>query len=137
MNRKFLLTTLLAALSMGLVACSEKVSFDELEVQRGLANGNATFNAQAWRGQNGYMETEILARGDSTQQATCAQGDGWASIDLVDPATKKPVVRLKCSTVSANIGCVIDTDFKQRAALVQQEGTCNHALPSRIKKIAN
>ena len=65
-----------------LAACGDKVSFDTLELQRAIANDNSAYNAKKWRADNGFGDLGILPRGDSTQQANCAQGDGWASVDL-------------------------------------------------------
>lgn len=121
-----------------LVACGDdKVSFETLELQRATANENSRFNAQRWRGENGYEASGILTRGDSTQQANCPQGDGWASVDLTDPKTKAVVLKLKCSTVSANVGCIKDDDFKARPALATQENRCNAEIPRTLKKIEN
>lgn len=129
---------LLAVASLGLAACGgDKVSFDTLETARGVANENSKFNAQKWRAENGYEALGILSRGDSSQQADCPQGDGWASVDLIEPKSKAPQIKLKCSTVSANLGCWRDEDFKARAQLAAQENKCNPNLPANIKKIEN
>ena len=112
-----------------------KVSFDTLELQRAVANDNSRYNAQKWRAENGFESLNILARGDSTQQAACPQGDGWASVDLIDAKTKATVQKLKCSTVSGNLGCYKDEDFKARAVLAKQENSCNAEIPKTLKKI--
>jgi hypothetical protein len=125
-----------ATVALLLTACGDKgVSFDTLETQRSIANDNSRYNAQKWRAENGYEALNILARGDSTQQASCAQGDGWASVDLIDAKTKAVQEKLKCSTVSGNLGCYKDADFKARAVLAQQENTCNNDIPKTLKKI--
>ena len=127
---------LLVIATLGLAACGEdKVSFDTLETQRSIANDNSRYNAQKWRAENGHEQLGILARGDSTQQANCPQGDGWASIDLIDAKTKQPVLKLKCSTVSGNLGCYKDEDFKARSVLARQENSCNAEIPKTLKKI--
>lgn len=121
-----------------LAACGKnEVSFDTLETQRSIANDNSKYNAQKWRAENGFEDLNILARGDSTQQADCPQGDGWASIDLINSKTKQINVKLKCSTVSGNLGCYLDQDFKARAVLAQQENHCNADIPKTLKKIEN
>ncbi len=128
--------TLAAVAALTLVACSDdKVSFETLETQRAIANDNSRYNAQKWRAENGFESLNILARGDSTQQATCPQGDGWASVDLIDAKTKAAQEKLKCSTVSGNLGCYKDADFKARAVLAKQENTCNAEIPKTLKKI--
>lgn len=127
---------LVLAASAALASCSDdKVSFDTLETQRAIANDNSKFNAQKWRAENGFENLNILTRGDSTQQANCAQGDGWASVDLIDKTTKQPVEKLKCSTVSGNLGCYKELDFKARTVLASQENSCNSSIPKTLKKI--
>ena len=129
-------TMILAAAAAFLAACGDDgVSFETLETQRAVANDNIRYNAQKWRAENGHEQFGILSRGDSSQQAKCPQGDGWASVDLTHPQTKQPVVKLKCSTVSGNVGCVRDEDFKARAVLAKQENTCSAEIPKTLKKI--
>jgi hypothetical protein len=133
---KFIATLVLAFSAFILTGCQEeKVSFDTLETQRAVANDNSRYNAQKWRAENGFEKFGILTRGDSTQQMNCPQGDGWASVDIIDPQTKQPVQKLKCSTVSGNIGCLKDEDFKARAVLAKQENSCNPDIPKTLKKI--
>lgn len=133
--KTILKVTLVTIASLTLVACSEKVSFDTLETQRAVANDNSRYNAQKWRAENGYEQNGILTRGDSTQQANCPQGDGWASVDLIDSKTKAVVEKLKCSTTSGQLGCLKDIDFKSRLVLAKQENTCNQDIPKTLKKI--
>lgn len=135
MKNTAIVSTASVAFALLLSACSEKVSFDTLETQRSIANENSKFNATKWRAENGYENTGILSRGDSSQQANCPQGDGWATVDLVDSKTKAVVVKLKCSTISGNVGCYTEQDFKGRAVLAKQEGSCNSSIPENIKKI--
>lgn len=127
----------IGATTLLFTACGngKNVSFDTLETQRAVANENSKFNAQKWRAENGYEKFGILTRGDSSQQANCPQGDGWATVDLIDSATKQTQLKLKCSTVSANVGCWKEEDFKARAQLANQENTCNTTLPENLKKI--
>jgi hypothetical protein len=131
------LMAILAVLcALFLAACGEeKVSFDTLELQRSVANDNARYNAQKWRAENGFETLNILGRGDSTQQANCPQGDGWASVDLIDPKTKAAQVQLTCSTVSGAVGCYKAEDFKGRTVLSTQENRCNAEIPKTLKKI--
>lgn len=129
-------TLILLAVALLAVACGDKEeSPAALETAREVANANSRFNAAAWRGDNGYESTTILARGDSTQQPKCPQGDGWASVDLLDPKTKAKVVELKCSTYSANVGCSLASDFKSRKALSTQENVCSEQVPYPMRKI--
>ncbi|NIB43765.1 hypothetical protein HBA55_29455 [Pseudomaricurvus alkylphenolicus] len=124
------------ALSTALIACgSKEVSWKTQETQRALAIENSEFNARAFRMKNNrFASWNIMGRGDSTIGPECANGDGWASVDLVNPKTggKQP---LKCSTASANIGCLLKRDFAERN-YSQEEGQCNTNLPVPMPKIA-
>jgi hypothetical protein len=137
--KKLKFSLLLASAAMAIAVLSGCGSKEEspaaLETAREVANANSKFNATKWRGDNGFAEASILTRGDSTQQPKCPQGDGWASIDLLDPQTKKQVLALKCSTYSTNVGCVIDKDFKARPQLANQEGNCSTQVPYPFKKL--
>lgn len=131
MNRITSITTVLSiAAVVALAACGKnEVSFDTLETARATAKENAEFNARTWRQQApAYAELGLISRGDSTQSATCPQGDGWASLDLVKKDDGTLIVRLKCSTVSGAIGCRSDTP--------PDEGRCNSTLPHPLPKIA-
>ena len=130
-----LLTSGLVVSSVFLFGCKTEVSFESLESARTIVNAIAHFNAAKFRAENGYEKLNMLVRGDSTQQNVCPQGDGWASVDLIDANSKQPVVKLKCSTVSPNIGCMTADDFKSRLQYSAQENQCNTSLPYPPKKI--
>lgn len=133
--KKLLAIATLAALT----ACGNNdVSFDTLETARKQSKENAEFNAKAWRAQTPtYAQLSLISRGDSTQTPSCPQGDGWASIDLVDPNNPKSKVSLKCSTVSDSIGCRESNDFKS-SPFANDDGTCQatNKVPHPIPKIA-
>ena len=132
------LATLAVAMTVGLSACSKKeVSFETLETARQQAGENAQFNARAWRGQNpATARLGIMSRGDSTQGPSCPQGDGWATIDLVDADTGVKQASLKCSTVSASVGCREANDFKG-SPFASDDGNCQvvSKVPFPIPKI--
>lgn len=118
-------------------ACSGSLaSSDEMEIARTVANANAKFNAIKWRGDNGFENLTVYGRGDSTQQPKCPQGDGWASIDLLDE-NKRAAVKLKCSTFSASVGCYAEKDFAARPQLSNQENTCSNQVSYPMKKLEN
>jgi len=129
------LALLILALPLFLVACKgEELSFDSVESGRVQANENSEFNAKAFRqGHSEFAGYSISTRGDSTQSNKCGQGDGWASIDIVKVDEGKKV-KLKCSTVSAAIGCMTDDDFKTRT-YASQEGNCDESIPFPLPKI--
>lgn len=130
------LAILIAVVSV-LTACGGKpdVSFNTLEDARGTSRDNAVFNAKTWRAQL-YPSYDIISRGDSTQTESCPQGDGWASIDLVSPSHDQ-IIKLKCSTVSANIGCLENEDFKTKK-YANENDTCQPTshVPFPLPKIA-
>jgi hypothetical protein len=121
-----------------LTACGKKdVSFDTLETARAQAKDNGEFNARKWRADTKvYAAANMISRGDSTQEPSCPQGDGWASVDLVDEAGQK-LVSLKCSTVSMNVGCLEAKDFKTKS-YAGEEGLCQSTskVPHPLPKIA-
>ena len=54
---------------------------------------------------------------------------------MLDPKTKAVVKPLKCSTYSANVGCIPAEDFRARSQLATQENTCSKQVPYPMKKI--
>lgn len=118
--------------------CSQEVGFDTLETARKQAKENAEFNARAFRAQLPALASlGIISRGDSTQSPACPQGDGWASIDLVDSETTKAVRKLKCSTVSDSVNCRTDDDFRS-SPYANDDGNCQPVtkVPHPLPKIA-
>lgn len=129
---------ILAAAAALLAACGKDVSFDTLETARKQAKENAEFNAKAWRAQTkAYGELSIISRGDSTQVPDCPQGDGWASLDLVNPNSPSAKISLKCSTVSDSVGCREAVDFKT-SPYANEDGRCQAVskVPHPLPKIA-
>ena len=131
---------LLIALSVVtlLTACGkDEVSFASLEEAKGTARENAMWNAQRYRQENVlYRGWDIVGRGDSSQENSCPQGDGWATMDFVHP-DKTSLVKVKCSTVSANTGCLEDSDFKTKP-FASEDGHCQptNKVPYPLPKIA-
>lgn len=129
-------TALLAA--AGFTACSsDKVSFNTLEDARGTARANAEWNAKAWRAQL-YPEYDLISRGDSTQSPDCPQGDGWATLDLISPdKISSKTISIKCSTVSSNVGCLEQKDFKTKS-YANEDGQCQtvEKVPFPLPKVA-
>jgi hypothetical protein len=121
-----------------LAACSskDKVSFSTAEDSRMTVKDNVSILANQFRSEmklNGY---DLIVRGDSTVSVSCPQGDGWASVDLVDRRIEPNMtLKLKCSTVSAGIGCMLDSEFKTKA-YAAEDGVCNNDLPFPLPKIS-
>lgn len=135
---KFLTVILTAAAAIILAACGkQEVSFNSLEEAKGTARENAMFNAQRYRQENVlYKGWDIIGRGDSTQDNACPQGDGWATMEFVNPSKDK-LVKVKCSTVSGNTGCLEDADFKTKP-FAADDGHCQATtkVPYPLPKIA-
>lgn len=120
-------------LVLGLTACSDEVSFSTQEQMRGIAKENAEFNVRKFKADNArYSNLNHYNRGDSTIGPGCQQGDGWVSVDLLNDRGQ-PVVKLKCSSVSLNIGCMTKEDFGPRYG--DQDGTCNSDIPQTLPKL--
>ena len=133
---KTLFTTI--AIAAVLTACGkDEVSFNSLEEAKGTARENAMFNAQRYRQENVlYKGWDIIGRGDSTQDNKCPQGDGWATMEFVNPEKTK-LIKVKCSTVSGNTGCLEDSDFKAKP-FAADDGHCQATtkVPYPLPKIA-
>lgn len=110
--------------AMFLAACGkEKVSFDTLESARQKGKENAQWNAVQFRAASPYANYSIDAMTDSTMTADCPQGDGWASVHLINPDNPNNRITLKCSTASNAIGCLTDADFKTKS-YAGDDGNC-------------
>jgi hypothetical protein len=124
----------LLALPLLALGCTEKVSFDTAEDARATAKANATYVVQSFRRENPrFSAYDIMARGDSSITNTCPQGDGWASVDLI-PTDGGEAVKLKCSTVSLSIGCLLEEDFRKRD-YAREDGSCNAEIPFPLPKV--
>ncbi len=127
------------SVATALTGCGkENVSFDTLETARKQAKENAEFNARFWRSQTpAYTSLSLISRGDSSQTPDCPQGDGWASIDLVDPENPKRKIAIKCNTVSDSVGCRESDDFKG-SPFANEDGRCQSVekVPHPLPKIA-
>ena len=84
----------------------------ELDMAMKTARDNALYNAKLWRSSNAiYSGYDIMARGDSSQTPDCPQGDGWATMELVDLKSNAKIT-IKCSTWSSGKGCIDGDHFK-------------------------
>lgn len=133
-----LILALIAALA--LAACSNKdVSFNTLEDARSQARSNAEFNATAYRSESPRMQgLKIVSHGDTTQDAACPQGSGWATLSIMNVDKEKSSIekyKVVCSTVSTAIGCFIESDF-QKTPHAKEENRCNSKLPFPLPKLA-
>lgn len=135
-------TIIATLIAIALSACGEKkeVAFDTLEDARSTARANGLFNAQAYRAENPRFDADfkIVSHGDSTQTPDCPQGDGWASMSIMRVQDKNvEKYNLKCSTVSASLGCYLESDF-QKKPFAQDENHCQptNKVPFPLPKIA-
>lgn len=127
----------LVILALSLAGCSKDVSFASLEEAKNTARENSLFNAQRFRQENPqYQDWSVIPNGDSTQTASCPQGDGWATLKFLSP-DKSQTVGVKCSTVSGATGCLLDREFKGKN-FASQDGTCQSTanVPYPLPKIA-
>jgi len=133
---KYTIAIIIAAATLS--ACKqEEVSFASLEEAKGTARDNAMWNAQRYRQDNIlYKGWDIVGRGDSTQDNACPQGDGWATMEFINPEKTK-LVKVKCSTVSGNTGCLEDSSFKEKP-FASDDGHCQatNKVPYPLPKIA-
>lgn len=129
-------TIIYLTLALALTACGEKdASFDTVEQMRTIAKDNSKSNAIIFRSERpDYQGWKVIQNGDSTISPSCPQGDGWASLEYLNPESGKKV-KIKCSTYSAGIGCLLAKDFATKD-YAKQEGSCNKDVPMPLPKIA-
>lgn len=138
---KRILFVVLAVAAILISGCNKppSVSFDTVEQARAQARENAGYNAQVFRSNSPQFDFyNVQNNGDSTQTNECPQGDGWASLNLVNPRNVRDIVGIKCSTVSAGIGCLTAEDFKKKAVYSGDEGNCQpiNKVPFPLPKLA-
>lgn len=128
---------ILISLAALIAACGKEVGFETLETARTQARDNAEFNVRKWRADTKVAaDLDIMSRGDSTQSPDCPQGDGWASVKLVNKDGQEQA-SLKCSTVSASVGCLLEQDFR-KSPYSNDDGSCQPMakVPHPLPKIA-
>lgn len=137
MKKTFYIAAVAVFAALSLSACKEETSFATTEEARGTARENSLWNAQKYRQTSPkFQGWDIQARGDSTQEPKCPQGDGWATMDFISP-NKAQTVKVKCNTVSSNVGCLEADDFKSKS-YAAEEGVCQplSKVPHPLPKIA-
>lgn len=121
--------------SLFLIGCGDKASFETVESNKSIAKENAIISAKKWRSThkpNGIVDTH----GDSSVTEDCVQGDGWASVKVLDPENGTVLAELKCSTYSKADGCLVKAEFQKCPYLNEQEGSCAEDKPKLIKPFA-
>ncbi len=121
------------ATAVTLSACAPKeVSSDRLEEARQTAKANAEFNARMYKAANPRFTSDfsIVGRSDTSQNANCPQGDGWAQLSIMKVEGKVvDKTSLRCSTYSASVGCFREEDFVKDAQLVAEDSHCRADVP--------
>jgi Tfp pilus assembly protein PilX len=117
MKKSFFIVLVLFSIGAILSACSpDKAAFSTVEEQRAQGRANAAMVASEYQRQNPRIQGwEAVVKADTSHNADCPQGDGWAEVvfmrvDRVDGSTKNLNVEkatVMCSTVSFNEGCVM------------------------------
>lgn len=140
------ISTLITALSLTL-GCSDSndYSFKEVEDSRIQARVNGEFLAKLYRVENPRLEGySYVVKTDTTISNSCINGDGWVSVSFIkvtkDITNKDTVdkIEVKCSTVSAGLGCYRAEDF-QRKSISNEDGVCQklNKVPYPLPKLIN
>src|SRR3954451_17423721 len=120
---------IVAAVVLTCAACRSshdggKASHEDVEASRATARENVPRLGQEWKKTNDFGLYRLDVRDDPTIGPGCPQGDGWADAALVDKTTTQTVRLLKCSTVSASLGCMTSATF-DGTAHKQEDGVCD------------
>lgn len=140
----------MALLSLAVVAsmsaCSKKeeVSNTTLEDARAASLTNGVTVAKAYIRESPRLKGyDVVGHSDEHQTAECPQGSGWAYLSALrtdevnldakgHPTIDK--IKLVCSTVSANLGCYREQDFKETQFAINA-GKCDAKLPFPLPKV--
>ncbi|MCU7836498.1 MAG: hypothetical protein KZQ83_14770 [gamma proteobacterium symbiont of Taylorina sp.] len=132
MKKLLIIPSLAIALLSG--CGGEEVSMATAEEQRAIARDNSMLVAKKFISENPtYNAFKVIPNGDSTISRKCPQGDGWASLKLINE--KNHIVKIKCSTYSIGIGCLESSEFAKKS-YAQQDGSCNKEIAYPLPKIA-
>ena len=123
-----------------IAGCSKdnRAGAEELEMQMEVAKDNASFNANVWKaGVPAYSTWTVIPKEDSTQTRDFPQGDGVATVSLMNPEDPQKTAELKCSTYSKALGCRLKSDFLS-SPLGKMENHCADKanVPYPYKRIA-
>lgn len=137
MKKSLLLIALIAAALAGCGHSQEPVTQATLEDARSQSQQNAVTVAKAYVRENPRMTgMDIVGHSDELQTDECPQGSGWAHIsamrvdpEILDKHGKPTLVKEKliCSTVSANLSCYREEDFKG-TKYYDNSGQCDRKL---------
>jgi hypothetical protein len=108
---------------------------DLLEQQRSTAKDNAASNAAGYFAANPRFDStfKIVPHTDDYISPACPQGSGWARASVMKVEGKEvQKATIWCSTSSASVGCMIDTDFG-KSPYAAQAGKCDANLPHPLK----
>jgi hypothetical protein len=104
-------------LTLAMAGCGkEESAFQTVEEQRAQGRQNAALVASDYQRQNPRIQGyEPIVKSDTSHNAKCPQGDGWAEVVFMlktetKDAKGQPVIEkatVMCSTVSFNEGCVM------------------------------
>ncbi len=132
----------------GAVHKDNAFSFQTVEEQRAQGRSNAGAAAAEYQRQNPRIQGwESIVKADTTHNATCPQGDGWAEVvfmrtDRSEGSTKNLQVEkatIMCSTVSVMQGCVMvnPVDNWSKHPGKAQDGTCasTREVPFPLPKV--
>lgn len=142
-HRMLALIALMAAASLSFTACSQQeVSNTTLEDARSQSLQNAVTVAKSYIRENPRLRgMDVVGHSDEHQTADCPQGSGWAYLSAMRQNTDADgkligveKVKLVCSTISANVGCYREEDFKN-TAFSERAGKCDPKVPFPLPKV--
>lgn len=131
MNKfKLIPVAVASVLAASLHACSGQ-SVEEIQI---LSQSNAIWNAQRFLAAKLPGADYVEFQSDSTIDAQCKFGDGWASGQALANGGKV-VEELKCQTNGSSKGikgCFIKADFEEKPKYFNQEGECDKSIKKMV-----
>ena len=123
---------LVAVAATLLVACGgggPSLTAADIDQNMRISRENAELNAKGWARNNVPGFERVVFDSDSTIDASCPFGDGWASGEVID--SKGKAVPIKCQTNGngkGDNGCMLKADFMGKEKYAAQEGKCDASL---------
>lgn len=122
-----------------IVKTDKSLTFQDIEDSRSIARENAKAIAIQYVKENPrFKGMRLVAHTDSSINNNCPQGDGWATLSVMEDKGETPKKwEIKCSTVSLELGCYTSDVFKEKP-FAADDGKCQprNKVPYPLPKVS-